>query len=220
MNLNLSQALAFPRRDPEMARKLLIGGALAFVSGGVLNNGYMLEVARNRARGLDDSELMPEWNAIEPIVMRTLYFIVGAFVLLVPTMIYLAVAMAAGFGLAQIEQNLGGLTALLLLLPTLPFGFVFVTLVMIRGTRAETFGCLFKFAAWRDDIARLGWSNILRLTWLCLVLNVLLCVVCLALMLTLVGGLLIVFVALYGQVAMGHLIGQALAQIPSESLEG
>ncbi|MGE0489354.1 MAG: DUF4013 domain-containing protein [Vulcanimicrobiota bacterium] len=218
MNLDLSQALAFPRRDPEMARKLLIGGALAFVSGGVLNNGYMLEVARNRARGLDDSELMPEWNAIEPIVMRTLYFIVGVFLLLVPTFVYLALAMAAGFGLAQIDQNLGGLTAVALLLPALPFGFIIVTLVMIRGTRAETFGCLFKLSAWRDDVARLGWSAIFRLTWLCLVINVLMCIVSLALMFTLVGGLLVVFVALYAQVAMGHLIGQALAQVQTETV--
>lgn len=219
MDLNLSEALSFPRRDPEMARKLLIGGALAFVTGGVLNNGYMLEVARNKARGLDDSELMPEWNGIEPIVMRTLYFIVGFFVVVVPTVIYSVIVMAIGIGVAQADEIVGAVTTLLLFLPMIPFGICAITLVMVRVARAETFGCVFKLSAWRDDIARLGWPTLLRLTWLCIAINMLLLLVSVVLMLTLVGGLLLVFVALYGQVAMGHLVGQALAQIPVETVE-
>ncbi len=208
MTIDIGRAFSFVFEDENWIKKVLIGGLMFLVPifGWFCIGGYMVETARNVRAGRERP--LPEWNNWGDKFMLGLYlFLIGlaySLMLMIPIMILIAVpgivvAMfdeEAGAMLMSCLSPVGSLLSLVVYFVMLP--------VFVRFIHSNDLGDAFKFGEVIAMIRKTpgAWFILLLVYILSGIVGSVGMIAC---------GIGALFTTMYGQMVLGHALGQAAA---------
>jgi len=193
--MDIGRAFGSITEDEKWVSKILIGGLFLLIPivGLLALTGFMLEVARNVAQG--NPRPIPEWDNFGDKIARGFYAMLISLVYSIPVSI-----------LSAFQPKDGGISLLSLVVMLLGIATeIVIFAAYVRYLKTDSLSEALKFS----EVFALVQSSFM--TWLTLFGCSIICG--LVSVLGLVGcGFGILFTAVYGSIAFGHMLGQVAAQ--------
>lgn len=214
--MELGKAFGFVFEDEQWIVTLLLGGLIMLIPvvGQIVMIGFMLETARNVARG--DFRPLPKWNTFGDKLVQGFYGFILQLVYLLPllivTMVFSCMAISTGAIMARTSDEAGGSVILLTMVCLVP-------LMVILGIAVQPFilAGLVRMLQQNSMSAGLQFRTVIHMvrsdlgTWIILWLLQILCSFLGSAGFTLLWvGVLFTFP--YSQAVFGHLLGQVMKQ--------
>jgi hypothetical protein len=218
--MDVGRAFSFITEDEEWIKKILIGGLIMLIPivGGLAIYGYMLETARNVARG--NPRPLPDWTNFGDKLMKGLYAVLIQIVYFIPVIIIQCIVQFLSAGLASADSDgaaaAGGIILLCLVPVLLILSIVLGILVFAayaRYIQTDSLSAAFQFSE------VIGMVRSSFKPWLMIILvSILAAIVAAAGMIA--CGVGVLFTSVFAYAAIGHALGQVVAGLNGGSTPG
>jgi MFS family permease len=219
----LSEAFAYPRRDDDWLRTVLIGGVLLLFSPlflpALVVQGYLVRVLQGVVGGVEEPPVFEEWveMLIDGVKLLVVQFVYG----LVPTVLAMVGVFVAGVGVfvasegGQPGGGVGagvGLFAVLVFLLAFLFGLLAAYLTpaaLANFAREDDLMAAFDVGTIREVVSSRAYFVAALYA---IVASIVVAVASVLVAATIVGAILVPFVAFYGQVVTYHVLGRGFVR--------
>lgn len=211
--MDIGRAFGFVFEDEEWITKILLGGLISLIPiiGNIMVLGYMLDTARNVARGMEKP--LPAWNDFGGILTRGFYALIIALVYQIPLIILVCIVQFLPIVLAGVAGDsgaaIGGILVLCLSLLMIVVGIAFALMIYAAFAiyiQTDSLGEAFNFGrAWSLVQNNLGaWGMLILLAIIAGLVGSLGLIAC---------GIGVLFTLVYAYAVIGHGLGQTIRQL-------